>query len=327
VTAVSPARRRRIALYAVPVTLLFLSSVGFEITRTSRRVSATALGRGIPCLAATSAHTRLPVSRAALPDVLSDGDVAQARRRPLFWYVTPGRSRVVATSVHVTSRGATLKSFVVGSLKGPLKSVYDVAAWSPGRTALFAMRQKPQAVAITVVSLGGRSRVATFGNAPDPSPPDAVHRDFFVARLTGPKPDLFVIDRNATTGSVTLSVFSGESHFAMALIDRRPVGALAVAPPSWGLDVARVGGSRPSLLLFRNAAGSFYGRPEVHILSGASGFRVFTTHSILSGRLAGSRFLVGPSLAGPAVYALRRVGTALDLRTAALGVPVASATC
>jgi hypothetical protein len=326
VTAVAIGRHRRLALYAVLVTLLFLLSVGFELARTPRRVQVATLGRGVPCLAPTSA-IRLPIGQAALLHVFSDGDAAQSRRRPWLWYVTPGRSRVVATSVRVTPRGATLKSFVVRSLETPVKSAYDVAAWSSGRPALFAMRQESRGVAITVVSLGGRSRLVASGNAPAPRPPDTVRRDFFVARLTGSRPDVFVVDRNTRTGSVALSVFSGESHFATALIDRRPVGAVAIAPPTWGLDVARLGGPRPSLLVFRAAAGSFYGRPEVHILSGASGFHAFTTHATVSKRLAGTRFLAGPSLAGPAVYALRRVGNALELRTAALGVPVASPTC
>ncbi len=323
-SAVFSSNRRRVALYAVPVTLLFLASVGFALTSSPRKVPRAALGRGVPCLAATSS-TRLPVPKAALSHVFSDGD-AQAGGRPRFWYVTPGRSRVVATYVRVMPGGAKAKSFTARSLAAPLESAYDIGTWS-GRRALFAMRQKRKAVAVTVVSLGKDSRVLASGTAAVPRPPGTVRRDFFVARHTGSKPDVYVVDRNKRTGSVTLSVFSGESNFATALIDRRTIAAVGVAPPIWGLDIARVGGPRPSLLLFRASAGSFYDRPEAHVLSGASGFRVFTAHDTLSKRLAGSHFLAGPSPAGPAVYALRKVGNGLDLRTAALGVPVASANC
>jgi hypothetical protein len=153
-----------------------------------------------------------------------------------------------------------------------------------------------------------------------------VERGLFVARLAGPRPDLFVVDRDPLSGHTVLSVFTGESDFAHAALLRRQTGAVDVSGPVWSLDVAKVAG-HPSLLVFRSASGSALDRPEVHILDATSGFRTFTTHETLSEKLAGGRLLAGRSLRGPAVYALRQRGTNLLLTVAPLGTPLVSPTC
>ena len=319
----SSAHSRRVALYAVPLAILFLASIGFEIARKPHRV---AVQSGVPCLLATVA-ARIHAPRGALGSIVTNGDSTQVHGRPVLWYVLPRHGRLAVTRVTLTPNGTgRATSYAVPAHGLAHATAYDMTQWEPSRPALVVARQRRRGLGVTVHSLGRGSHVLASGVSPVTRPPKNVERGLFVARLTGRKPDLFVVDRDRDSGHTVLSVYTGESHFAHAAVLRRQTGAADVSGQEWSIGVARVAG-QPSLLVFRTAARSALNRPEVHILEATSGFRTFTKHETLSRTLAGTRLVGGRSLQGPAVYALRQKGTTLELHVVPLGIPLVSPTC
>ena len=125
-----------------------------------------------------------------------------------------------------------------------------------------------------------------------------------------------------------LSVYAGESGFSRRLIHDRTLPVHRLTPPRWSLDVARDEDGKPALFILSRAAGTLFGRPEVHVVPGL-GFHAVTVNATLSSELAGARrFLIGSSRAGPAVYSFRRLRPRLvELRATPLGVPLSSPRC
>jgi hypothetical protein len=319
------AGRRRVILYSVPLVLLFAASVVFEVTASP---SNKPLARGLPCLL-PSRSSLLQIRGTELPTFLSDGDTSAQLRHPTLWYVVATRDAVIAHRLRIAAQQSRLASFPVRLPGSERATAYDVATWAGRRPALFAIRQERRAIVVTIFSLDPRSRVLGRGKAPEPRPGSGVRRGYFVARLTGRDLDLFVIDRHRKNKAATLSVYSGESHFARALIDNRTIPLHGMTSPSWSLDVARTDGRKPAIVALRSARGSLFGRPEAHVLTGDSDFRTLTLDTRLSRAPARSRpLLVASSRAGSSVYAFRRPRPGLvEVRTTPLGVPRSSQSC
>lgn len=146
----------------------------------------------------------------------------------------------------------------------------DVGTWR-GRPAIFEFRVYPSGIRARVIVLGGRGRVAVRGLASLANP--RVHRDVAVATFSGPLPDLYVIDRLGSQERVRISVFSGESAFSNRIASTR-IGLRDLDPATWSIDIARLEGVKPELLAFAGS-GTSTGYPEIHILSGESGYAQF----------------------------------------------------
>lgn len=182
---------------------------------------------------------------------------------------------------------------------------YDVASWDThDAESVFRIRQEASSVDVQVYELLGNPRLIGSGTAPTapPAQPD-VTREFAIARWTGPRPDLFVIDRGNRSERVRVAVYSGESAFV------RRIAAFALpirgAPPDqWAVDVFRFDGVRPDLAMVRRLAPS--GPPELHVVSGESGFQRFVVQTpiALPPSSGGRRFIGGSSLGRSVVYAL-----------------------
>ena len=316
-------RSRTVALAALPITALLAASLVFELQWSPHKLP---VGQGLPCLVVTSATT-VRLDGNVVPHLLADSDATHLRQRPRLWYVTPARNGVVAHPIRVAAGRAAVRAVPV-RIAAARRGVYDVGTWSGPQPVLVALRQRQQSVVSTVMTLDERPRVVATGFTPDPRPGPSVHRDFFLARYDGTRPDLFVVDRDAHTGDVLLSIYSGESRFSKAIVDRRKVGVTYIDPPVWSVDVANVKGDGPDFVYFRTASGSFYGRPEAHIAPAANGYRLVTVHATIAPALGrGPGFVVASSLAGPAAYSLTRAGQGLELRAVPLGTPVSSPTC
>lgn len=182
------------------------------------------------------------------------------------------RHRVLTPSVRAT----------LGPLEG--KPV-DVEEWPGSGPALFVISSARRSPMLRVLSVRtGRplleSRV--------PLPPQARdRRDFFVARWSGPQPDLFVVDRNvnqrrpANPRPWLIKIYSGESGFKKLIFQTRLEKKLSkqISERDWWLDVGLRRQPQPNLVLVTRGKQTGTGQTEVHILSGHSRFHRFTIHS------------------------------------------------
>lgn len=147
----------------------------------------------------------------------------------------------------------------------------DIASWSGETRALFALRTSQRAVGVEVWGANAR-RLLSVGRANEPSLFDNGTRDVAIATYSGTLPDLFIVDRGVANERARLAIYSGESAFrAPILRTRLPVVGLSAG--NWTLDVGGVAPGRPDLILLARRGES--GGPELHVLSGATGYRSF----------------------------------------------------
>lgn len=111
-------------------------------------------------------------------------------------------------------------------------------------------------------------------SAPTPLPPGA-RRDVRVATWSGKAADLFVIDRRTPDRTVRVRVLSGESKFQDTLVAATIGQGFGFPPSRWSLDVGRVAGGRPDVLLVSRHAATPSKNTEVHVLSGDANYSEF----------------------------------------------------
>jgi hypothetical protein len=160
----------------------------------------------------------------------------------------------------------------------------DVENWEGG-PALFVVSSPTRSPSLRLLSLrNGRplleSRV--------PLPPQRNdRRDFFVARWSGPRPDLFVIDRDAnrrrppSSRPWSIRTYSGESGFKTLAFETsiRKKLSKQLSQRDWWLDVGTRRKPQPQLVLVTRGERTGTDQTEVHVLSGHSRFRRFTLHT------------------------------------------------
>jgi hypothetical protein len=182
------------------------------------------------------------------------------------------RQRVLTPSVRTT----------LGTLGG---KPIDVEEWLGSGPALFVVSSPRRSPTLRVLSLrSGRplleSRV--------PLPPRRTDsRDLFVARWSGPRPDLFVIDRDVNRRRPksphlwSTRIYSGESGFKKLVFQTsiRKKLSKQLSQRDWWLDVGLRRQPKPSLVLVTRGKRTGTGQTEVHVLSGHSGFHRFTLHA------------------------------------------------
>ena len=174
-------------------------------------------------------------------------------------------------------------------LRTTLQSVegapFDVEVWPGAGPALFTLSSPRRSSLLRVVSLRtGRPLLESRL----PVPPQASdRREFFVARWSGPRPDLFVIDRDVNRRRPqsrrrwSITIYSGESDFEKLVFETSIERWLSkkLSERDWWLNVGVRRPPKPSLVLVTRGKRTGTGQTEVHVLSGHSGFHRFTLHT------------------------------------------------
>jgi hypothetical protein len=112
-------------------------------------------------------------------------------------------------------------------------------------------------------------------------------REFFLARWSGPRPDLFVIDRDVdrrrppSPRRWSIRVYSGEADFEKLAFESSVKKSISkkLSERDWWLNVGVRHPPKPSLVLVTKGKRTGTGQTEVHVLSGRSGFHRFTLHT------------------------------------------------
>lgn len=164
-----------------------------------------------------------------------------------------------------------------------------VDSWTGRTPALFTVSSAHRFPVLRIVSLQGKHRLVLESRVPLP-PQTTDQRNFFIAKWSGSRPDLFVIDRNAerhrplrppSSQPWSIRVYSGESGFSRLIVRTliRPKLSRRLSKFDWSLDVGSRHHQKPSLVLITKAPITGSGKTEVHILSGRSKFRAFSLHA------------------------------------------------
>ena len=182
------------------------------------------------------------------------------------------RSKVLTPRLHTTLR----------AVEG---TPFDVEVWPGAGPALFALSSPRRSPLLRVLSLR-TGRQLLESRVPVP-PQRSDRRDFFVARWSGPRPDLFVIDRNVNRRRPpsprrwSIRIYSGESGFRKLAFETSIKKSLSrqLSRRDWWLNVGVRRPPKPSLVLVTRGKRTGTGQTEVHVLSGHSGFHRFSLHT------------------------------------------------
>ena len=169
---------------------------------------------------------------------------------------------------------------------GPLAGEpIDVEEWPGSGPALFAVSSPHRSPKLSVLSLR-TGRPLLESEVPVPSQ-RTDRREFFVARWSGSRPDLFVIDRDVnrrrrpSPHRWAIRVYTGESGFRKLTFETsiRKNLSRQLSQRDWWLDMGLRRQPKPSLVLVTRGKRTGTGQTEVHVLSGNSGFHRFTLHA------------------------------------------------
>ena len=160
----------------------------------------------------------------------------------------------------------------------------DVETWAGIEPALFVISSPRRSPSLRLLSLRTGRRLL---ESRVPVPPQlSDRRDFFVARWSGPRPDLFVIDRDVYRSRPpsrrpwAIRVYAGESGFKTVAFETTIPQWLSkrLSQGDFWLDVGTRRQPKPSLVLVtKGRTGT--DQTEIHVLSGKSRFRRFTLHT------------------------------------------------
>ena len=162
---------------------------------------------------------------------------------------------------------------------------FDVEVWPGAGPALFAVSSPRSSPLLRLTSLqAGRKLLESRVPAPAQK---SDRRDFFVAHWSGPRPDLFVIDRDVNRRHPQsrrpwkIRVYSGETGFERLAFEASLKTSISkqLSRRDWRIDVGVRHSPKPSVVLVTRGTRTGTGQTEVHILSGNSGFRRFTLHA------------------------------------------------
>jgi hypothetical protein len=159
---------------------------------------------------------------------------------------------------------------------------FDVDRWGDANApALFSVRKAAGSLDVRVFGLDTAPGVVAQGTAETP-PARSGQRRFLVGTWSGRKPDLFVVDGG--TGAVgstgfrpwKLRIYSGESGFSNLLLLVNLPDRVGPSLDPWWLDLRRLAGGRPDLVLISRDVPTGSERTEIHILTGASQYQQFS---------------------------------------------------
>lgn len=217
----------------------------------------------------------------AAAQLISDGDSFE--RKLVLW-----GSRSAGRTIEVSRLAFDFPDFwkrdthsfsvekVANLRKRPSSQRLDVASFRAGeKESLFAIASSESGLRMTVLGLFGQHRRTRY-SVPVGPPAQGVARRIEISRWSGPITDLFVVDLGPGKRGVRVRVFSGETRYRKKLVDTRtrPWG---LAAADIVIDVGRLGGSKPDLLIVSRHGQS--GRLELHVVSGESRFHKFVLHT------------------------------------------------
>ncbi|HEY6550634.1 MAG TPA: hypothetical protein VIY71_05480 [Solirubrobacterales bacterium] len=223
-----------------------------------------------------------------------------------------------------TRRGArdkTLTASVRTTLPSPVGLPVDVENWPGAGATLFVASSPRRSPSLRLISLSTK-RTLLESRVPVP-PQKSNRREFFVAHWSGPRPDLFVIDRDVNRRHPQsrrpwkIRVYSGESGFkklAFETLIKKRLSRQFSQGDFW-IEVGNRRQPKASVVLMtKGETGT--GQTEVHVLSGHSGFHRFTLESgtELKDRIGLSRrFIFESERRGGTVYMVRNQDGRLSL--------------
>jgi hypothetical protein len=162
----------------------------------------------------------------------------------------------------------------------------DVEDWPGAGPTLFVVSSPRRSPSLRLLPLrGGRPVLETTVPLP---PQRSDRRDFFVARWSGPRPDLFVVDRDVNRRKPpsarpwSIRIYTGESDFKALAFETsiRKRISKQLSQRDWWLDVGTRRQPEPSLVFItRGGRKTGTDQTEVHVLSGHSKFRRFSLHT------------------------------------------------
>ena len=218
-------------------------------------------------------------------------------------------------------RDKTLTASVRTTLPSPAGLPVDVENWPGGGPTLFVVSSPRRSPSLRLISLKTK-RTLLESKLPLPVQ-ESDRRDFFVAHWSGPRPDLFVIDRNVNRRHPQsrrpwkIRVYSGETGFKQLTFETSLKKRLSrdFSQGDFWIEVGNRRQSKASVVLMtKGETGT--GQTEVHVLSGHSGFRRFTLESgtELKDRIGLQRqFIFESERRGGTVYMVRNKDGHLSL--------------
>ncbi len=161
----------------------------------------------------------------------------------------------------------------------------DVETWAGAGPALFVVSSPRRSPTLRLISLR-TGRPLLESTVPLPVQKSDL-RDFFVARWSGPRPDLFVLDRNVNRRKPLsprpwlIRIYSGESGFKKLILESSIKKSISkqLSQRNWWLDFGVRRPPKPSLVLVTRGKETGTGQTEVHALSGHSRFHRFSLHT------------------------------------------------
>ncbi|HMC50448.1 MAG TPA: hypothetical protein VKH20_07355 [Solirubrobacterales bacterium] len=161
----------------------------------------------------------------------------------------------------------------------------DVETWAGAGPALFVVSSPRRSPTLRLISLR-TGRPLLESTVPLPVQKSDL-RDFFVARWSGPRPDLFVLDRNVNRRKPLsprpwlIRIYSGESGFKKLILESSIKKSISkqLSQRNWWLDFGVRRPPKPSLVLVTRGKKTGTGQTEVHALSGHSRFHRFSLHT------------------------------------------------
>ena len=297
--------------WAVAIGLLSLLLVGAALEFSRERQATATVTPRLP--GASLVHRSL---RALDAPVIADPGVAVplqaeapialgASGESVAQSVTDDRVNSGVWAVQSTDSNTTVRRLFPDS--GPLRRIsttvrpdaVDVAAFTTpvGPVAVLVNVQPDDALHLDLWRLSGDapSLVGRY-DTPELARPAGSQRTVMAAHWSGPRMDLFVVDRAGPSGSMQVRVLSGETRFrsVVSSVTLRRAGGFERA--LWSADLQDVAGSGRSDLVFTSRkAGTGSGRIEVHVLAAQTNFsryllQVPTAHP--AAEMAGHRALV-----------------------------------
>jgi oligosaccharide repeat unit polymerase len=236
-----------VALRRIPVAvaLIVLAILAAQVPVITR-------DQGNPILA-IAAGIKLP--RSALPtpaaQVTADSDLPGTDNS--LWTVQPHGLDVVLSSIRVSSEGGVnIQRFTVPS--GPVTPAtrYAITNWSgSGLPALAIMRPSKSDLEVSVVGITGAENLITTRITLGPTRSPG-RRDLFLGHFAGTRPDLYVLDRGIGRQRIRLRVFSGDSGFRLAVVDRH-LPVIGTGTSDWLVLLTKIDGGAPDLVILELA--------------------------------------------------------------------------
>lgn len=223
-----------------------------------------------------------------------------------------------------TPRGArdkTLTASLRTTLPTPTGDPVDIESWPGAGPTLFVVSSPRRLPALRLISLEN-GRTVLKSRVPLPAQ-ESDRREFFVARWSGSRPDLFVIDRDVNRRRVRgihrwkIRVYSGESDFKKLVFETSLKKRLSrdFSQGDFWIEVGNRRQPKASVVLItKGETGT--GQTEVHVLSGHSKFHRFTLESGTELKdMIGlhRRFIFESERRGGTIYLVRDQGGRLSL--------------